>query len=454
MQEDNSELPVADIIDASPSSPSLDDQEAFRETQEALHVRKQSRFGPAFWFMVSFLAFILFAGEGGMGISSVKILGLILLILFIHESGHGLGMKLFNYSNIRMFFIPLFGAAVSGRKHGVPHWQEGIVVFLGPLPGLIGGCVVILAWPGEAGDAQYQVAGLFILINAFNLLPLLPLDGGRLFNLMLFSRHPALELGFRLLTSVGLGVLAYQLDSWILGIFGAIGFLTAGVEYGIARAAREMRNRWPDIPGRLNDLTEEQSWWLFYKIKEIFGPKVKPKAQARANTIVNLHDRALSRPMSFGVAFLFFGVYVATCALLYRTIPQTHPFNQRATIQAYTHAILSAPNDPEPLLKRGEYFVRIEVWEGAILDFSSAIDLDPDNARAYAARSGVYAELKDFKSAERDLKRACRLDPEHVEYAQKLSELYEDFGRFPTATHDLAPLGPFRGEFGPYPPGD
>jgi membrane-associated protease RseP (regulator of RpoE activity) len=39
--------------------------------------------------------------------------------------------------------------------------------------------------------------GLMLLaINGFNLLPMVPLDGGRPFQLLLFSRHRYLELAF------------------------------------------------------------------------------------------------------------------------------------------------------------------------------------------------------------------------------------------------------------------
>jgi len=36
---------------------------------------------------------------------------LVLLVLFVHEAGHFLGMKAFGHKNVQMFFIPLMGAA-------------------------------------------------------------------------------------------------------------------------------------------------------------------------------------------------------------------------------------------------------------------------------------------------------------------------------------------------------
>lgn len=40
-------------------------------------------------------------------------------ILFIHELGHYLTMMMFGYKNLKMFFIPFFGAAVTGRHYNV-----------------------------------------------------------------------------------------------------------------------------------------------------------------------------------------------------------------------------------------------------------------------------------------------------------------------------------------------
>jgi len=45
-------------------------------------------------------------------------------ILFIHETGHWIAMRVFGYRNLRMFFIPLFGAAVMGRHWNVPGWKK------------------------------------------------------------------------------------------------------------------------------------------------------------------------------------------------------------------------------------------------------------------------------------------------------------------------------------------
>ena len=58
-------------------------------------------------FVLSFL--ILFS-------DNIQFLIFLVLVLFIHELGHFLFMKLFNYNNVRMMFVPLMGAFVQGAK--------------------------------------------------------------------------------------------------------------------------------------------------------------------------------------------------------------------------------------------------------------------------------------------------------------------------------------------------
>lgn len=99
--------------------------------------------------------------------------------VLVHEMGHFLGMRYFGYKNIRMFFIPLFGAAVSGHNVNVSVVQESIVLLLGPVPGLLIGCVCGILYLLTQAELWREGAFVFVLLNGVNLLPLYPLDGGQ-----------------------------------------------------------------------------------------------------------------------------------------------------------------------------------------------------------------------------------------------------------------------------------
>ena len=84
-------------------------------------------------FVVSLM---LFVGSAGAFIDSVRFLSVLVAILFVHELGHYLAMRWFGYRNLRMFFIPFLGAAVSGQNYNVAGWKKVVVSLLGPLPGI------------------------------------------------------------------------------------------------------------------------------------------------------------------------------------------------------------------------------------------------------------------------------------------------------------------------------
>jgi Zn-dependent protease len=154
------------------------------------------------------VSLMLFVGLG-MRDHPVAFTAMLVGVLFFHELGHYVGMRIFGYRNVRMFFIPLFGAAVSGQKTSAKSYQEAIVTLLGPLPGLclavvLLGAALMSGFGREHRLLLVQVSLLLGLINGFNLLPIFPLDGGRLLNQILFSRNRYLEGVFQFLAAIAL----------------------------------------------------------------------------------------------------------------------------------------------------------------------------------------------------------------------------------------------------------
>ena len=154
------------------------------------------------------ISLMLFVGLG-MRDHPVAFTAMLVGVLFFHELGHYVGMRIFGYRNVRMFFIPLFGAAVSGQKTSAKSYQEAIVTLLGPVPGLclaivLFGVAFVPGLPRENRLVLVQASLLMGFINGFNLLPIFPLDGGRLLNQILFSRNRYLEGVFQFLAALAL----------------------------------------------------------------------------------------------------------------------------------------------------------------------------------------------------------------------------------------------------------
>ena len=140
--------------------------------------------------------------------------GLVALI-FVHEMGHVLALRRQGVPASAPLFIPFMGAVIGMRKMPENAWREAEVALAGPLLGSLGAAAVWLA--GSYFHSQFLVGLAFVgfFINLFNLIPVVPLDGGR----AVAALHPAIWL----LGLVGLVVLTVLWPSPILPLIIVIG---------------------------------------------------------------------------------------------------------------------------------------------------------------------------------------------------------------------------------------
>ena len=163
-------------------------------------------------------------------------------VLLFHELGHFVAMRVFKYRNVKMFFIPLLGAAVTGQNYNVAGWKKAIVSLAGPVPGiLVGGVLGIVAAVNGDEGLLLEAAQLTIILNAFNLLPFLPLDGGWIVHVLLFSRHHVLDTTFRAIAA-GVLILSGLLGLRFLMFIGIMMLLGLRSAHRVARVASEIRD--------------------------------------------------------------------------------------------------------------------------------------------------------------------------------------------------------------------
>lgn len=110
------------------------------------------------------------------------------VLLFVHELGHVLELRRQGVPASAPLFIPFVGAVVGMKQLPPNAWKEAQVALAGPILGSAGAGAVWLA--GEALDSELLIALAFtgFFLNLFNLLPIVPLDGGR----AVAAVHPAL----------------------------------------------------------------------------------------------------------------------------------------------------------------------------------------------------------------------------------------------------------------------
>jgi Zn-dependent protease len=101
------------------------------------------------------------------------------LLLFIHEMGHVLQLRREGIKASAPMFIPFLGALVAMKELPKDAAAEARVGLAGPVLGAIG-CLIPLGLYALTGDELFKaLAFVGFFLNLFNLLPVLPLDGGR-----------------------------------------------------------------------------------------------------------------------------------------------------------------------------------------------------------------------------------------------------------------------------------
>ncbi len=147
---------------------------------------------------------------------NIAYIAAILVVLLIHESGHFLFMKLFKYNNVRIFIVPLLGAFTSGVKQKVSQLQMSLIILGGPVPGIIIGCVLLYLNQEMKNENLQMLANTFLVINLLNLLPMHPLDGGRMIETLFFRENYIIRMVFGIISMMGLSGLALWQGNLIL----------------------------------------------------------------------------------------------------------------------------------------------------------------------------------------------------------------------------------------------
>jgi len=200
-------------------------------------------------FLISGLGFVLVFGLLGIPWATLPLL---VLVLVVHELGHYFAMRYFNYEDTSIFFIPFFGAAAKGEKEQVTPFEEYIVFLAGPLPGIIIGVGLFIYLGGSSKleeSSWLQHYALFsIVLNYLNLLPIYPLDGGKIVQSLLFTRYPKAQFYFFLLSFVVIVLAAIILRSPLMGLFGAFLFFAINHNYKTSLLMQEIIKEASETP--------------------------------------------------------------------------------------------------------------------------------------------------------------------------------------------------------------
>jgi len=101
------------------------------------------------------------------------------LLLFVHEMGHVIQLRREGIKASAPYFIPFLGAVVMANLWSGDALREARVGLAGPVLGTIGSALCVPLYLLTGNDLFLALAYVGFLLNLINLMPVLPLDGGR-----------------------------------------------------------------------------------------------------------------------------------------------------------------------------------------------------------------------------------------------------------------------------------
>lgn len=214
------------------------------------------KFGPKLGGLLLKFGKTLKLGKAGLAVAtagsysylfSPAFAALLMASLFIHESGHIWAMKRYGLKTKGIYFIPFVGGAAVAESAFPTRKAEVVIALMGPIWGF-GTALCCAALYGITANPLWAGASAWIaLVNLFNLLPIHPLDGGRVFRSIAFSIHSRIGI-----VVMGIGVVASTILCVILHL--PIFAFIALIGFGEMLSVRRMRFTVPVMPPLQNFL--------------------------------------------------------------------------------------------------------------------------------------------------------------------------------------------------------
>ncbi len=182
---------------------------------------KKIKINPLFWFVI------------GIGIITgyFKEIIMVFSIVFIHEMGHSVSAHFFKWRIRKIELLPFGGVAEVEEYGNRPLKEEFIVIISGPLQHLwlIALSFLLLQFDFWTANDHQLFISHNLMVLTFNLLPIWPLDGGKLLYLLFASKlsfQKSLEITLKssffllfLFAIISIYLFPFHLNLWIVLLF-------------------------------------------------------------------------------------------------------------------------------------------------------------------------------------------------------------------------------------------
>ena len=239
---------------------------------------------------------------------SWKFAAALLIQLFVHEYGHVHAMRRTGMRVRGLYLVPFLGALAVTDDAFTSRRQQAYVALNGPFWGALFSLVPAGLWLWTRDPLWAAVATWWAVINLFNLLPIAPLDGGRVMQAFAYSYSSTLGVA---LTVLGLGgavavgtAFGYELV-WMIAALGALELLAESQARAGGRALRLLPERTRFGPAHFA--------WL----RGVLGPPASPQSDALlARELARMEHAARAAPLR-GPELVAWGLgYAALAAAL------------------------------------------------------------------------------------------------------------------------------------------
>jgi len=287
------------------------------EPKSSRYVWLKSLGSLGFFLVIGYFFFKRFTGDSSSAIALVIVLT---GVVVFHEFGHFVAMKIYKYRELGMFFIPLLGAYVSGKKQEVSQKQSAIILLAGPVPGIFLGIILHFISIQLDLDFLNSVAWILIFLNVLNLLPVYPLDGGQLLHRLFLDDYNIPGKIFVVLSVVLMSWVALSSGYLFLLLFPfmMISKMIGDVQH--ERIEKKIEAEGIDLMKSYEELTADEYWKLrnavikhYPQFKDVSPSppyEISSKEDQIITTIQGLLQRSLIQDLSLTGKFLILVIWI------------------------------------------------------------------------------------------------------------------------------------------------
>lgn len=402
------------------------------------------------WLLLGSLALFVASYTHYLNAQSV---GIFISVLLFHEGGHLLAMKLFGYRDTSVLFIPFLGALATARKDDATLTQKFWISLAGPLPGLILGIGLAILAPLNSSYPSWvrEASWTLIFLNLFNLLPVYPLDGGQIADLLLFSRFPYIGVLFKVIGVILLGLIGKDRPEMLL--FVILIALSIPHSFRSAKVNAKLQKELQQNP----PADQDNLLHAIFKYLHQFGYGNLPfnTKYTLVKELIQKHYESRGKwttrvflVIVYCVSLLggIAGSVQAIIPNLVSSLPYYFENSQQRRERVIKHrqqaveeanAVLrSNPNDVNAYIKRSRAHFALGDYQGALADYDQVVSLQPHKIEYRLSRADLHRRLKNYQGAIQDYNEVLRLQPKKVYVYQLRARVRDEMQDYKGAIAD------------------